>query len=52
MIKSTYGKIEKYFEFKVSNGISIYLFKTKYLKNLNEEGEEFESFDIFLNKTK
>ena len=52
MIKSTYGKIENYLEYKVSNGINIYSFKAKYLKNLNEEGEEFESFDILLNKTK
>ena len=39
MIKSTYDKIDNSFEFKVTNGIKIYLFKTKYLKNLNEEGE-------------
>ena len=52
MIKYTYGKIDNYFEFKVSNGINIYLFKTKFLKNLNDEGEEFDSFDILLNKTK
>ena len=52
IIKYTYGKIDNYFEFKVSNGINIYLFKTKFLKNLNDEGEEFDSFDILLNKTK
>ena len=39
MIKSTYDKIDNSFEFKVPNGIKIYLFKTKYLKNLYDEGE-------------
>ena len=52
IITYTYGRIDNNFEFTISNGTNIYLLKTKCLKNLVDDGEEFNRFDILLNNIK
>ena len=46
------GKIDNYFKFSISNGSFIYLLKVKILKNLINKGEEFDSYDLLLDKFK
>ena len=46
------GKIDNYFKFSISNGSLIYWLKVKFLKNLIDKGEEFDSYDLLLDKFK
>ena len=46
------SKIDNYFKFSISNGSFIHLLKVKILKNLIDKGENFDSYDLLLDKVK
>ena len=46
----TKGKIENYFNIRLTNELNTYLFRSKILKNLNDNGMKFNSLEMILNK--
>ena len=45
----TKGKIDNFFNFSISDQSSVYLFKSKCLKNFIDDGIEFNSFNVIKN---